>query len=158
MEIRRLWARLVLGYTDPDHRDEFDVDLCDLLVAAGARPEDAVHVVATLDLDSLDDAEDLELDDAEDAAYDLLVGLRSDLVAHIVLRTPGEPPEIVDRARELDRRFDAMLDVVDAVNLDEIEELAGEGEADDLADNPVVTGTVLDIDEAEERRRGALDV
>src|SRR4051794_18438734 len=110
----RSWARIVLAYTDPGARHDFAADLTDLLVVgAGAPLESAVRVVSGLDIDSLDDAIDLDLDEAEEAAYDLLLGLRSDLVADVVLNGDGEPAALVDSARALDRAFDGLLDTID---------------------------------------------
>jgi hypothetical protein len=120
--VTRSWARIVLAYTDADLREDFSADLTDLLVVgAGAPVESAVRVVGLLDVDSLDDADDLDLDDAEEAAYDLLLGLRSDLVADVVLRGDGEPAELVATARALDRAFDTLLDAIDALGLDDLD-------------------------------------
>jgi len=121
--VERSWARIVLGYVDPEARDDFSAELTDLLVVgAGAPVEVAVRVVGMLDVDSLDDAEDLELDDAEDAAYDLLVGLRADLVADVVLRGEGAPAALIATARALDRSIDALLDRIDALTLDDLDD------------------------------------
>ncbi|MFL6139813.1 MAG: hypothetical protein ACJ74O_18720 [Frankiaceae bacterium] len=120
--VTRSWARIVLAYTDPDARDGFPADLTDLLVVgAGAPVESAVRVVGGLDVDSLDDANDLDLDEAEEAAYDLLLGLRSDLVADVVLNGDGEPGALVATARSLDRAFDALLDAIDGLTLDDLD-------------------------------------
>ena len=120
--VTRSWARIVLAYADPGARDDFAADLTDLLVVgAGAPLESAVRVVSGLDIDSLDDAVDVDLDEAEEEAYDLLLGLRSDLVADVVLNGDGEATALVDTARALDRAFDALLDAIDGLALNDLD-------------------------------------
>jgi hypothetical protein len=133
--VARLWARLVLGYTDAAYRDDFAADLIDLLVrCAGAPAATATAVVGLVDLDSLDYAgDDLDLDDAEDAAYDLLVGLRSDVVAQIVLRGDNDAGSLVATARAIDARYDAVLDVIDDLALSSMDDYVAAGWPDDDA-------------------------
>jgi hypothetical protein len=147
--VARLWARLVLGYTDPAYRDDFAADLIELLVrCVGAPVATATRVVALVDVDSLDYAgDDLDLEDAEDAAYDLLVGLRSDVVAEIVLRGDGDPADLVATARGVDARYDAVLDAIDELPFTSMDDFvaagwpgdgSGDGPAADPGDAPVV--------------------
>jgi phenylpyruvate tautomerase PptA (4-oxalocrotonate tautomerase family) len=127
--VARLWARLVLAYTDPAFRDDFAADLTDLLVTcAGAPLATVTRVVDMVDLDSLDYAgDDLDLEDAEDAAYDLLVGLRSDVVAEVVLRGDADAADLVATARGIDARYDAVLDVIDDLPLASMDDFVAAG-------------------------------
>jgi hypothetical protein len=146
--VARLWARLVLACTDPAYREDFAADLTDLLVrCVGAPVATATRVVGMVDLDSLDYAgDDLDLDDAEDAAYDLLVGLRSDVVAEIVLRGNADSGDLVASARAIDARYDALLDVIDDLALASMDDFVAAGWPDDgrdVDDVDLDAGTVI---------------